>query len=106
MFMYVCTYAHVCMYVCSCMYVCTYAHVCMYICSCMYVHLLMYVCTYAHVCMYVHMLMYVCTYAHVCMYVYRDCTISMLKTRCTETSKEPIFFLQMTEQSSWVSGWV
>ena len=63
----------------------------------------MYVCTYAHVCMYVHMLMYVCTYAHVCMYVYRDCTISMFKTRCTETSKEPIFFLQMTEQSSWVS---
>ena len=35
------------------MYVCTYAHVCMY------VHMLMYVCTYAHVCMYVHMLMYV-----------------------------------------------
>ena len=67
------------MYVCVCMYVCMGMYVRMCVCVCMYVcmYVRMYVCTYVcmyiYVCMHVRMCMYVCTYVcvcNVCMYVF------------------------------------
>ena len=74
-YMYLCSYAYVCIYACTCVCVCMY--LCMYVCMHVCIYVSMYLCTYVcmYVCMYVCAPLYhTCGFMCVCLPMYISTT--------------------------------